>query len=521
MFHDHARDVSRLLFATVVLILTPSIAWAGDTGTLNLVPWPTSVTAQEGTLALPADARVVVADQSLLPLGEVLAAEIEAVSKKRPPVVVGASTPGDICLAYDEQLQGETYAMRVTDRVVIRGGTYGAIAMGTVTCLQSLTPEMRVPRMTVADTPAAPYRGLMLDVARKYHTIESIKEIVVLCRLYKIRYLQLHLTDDQGFMFPSKAYPKLATKNYNGGETYTLQELKELVAYADARYVTIIPEYEVPGHSGTAVRTMPDLFTIKDTKPYEHHASINFVKDDVMKAVETIVGEMCEVFKSTPYFHIGGDEADLALADQNVLFQAAMKKHDLPNVHELYRRFVVQMNEIVKKNGKQMIVWEGFNRGGKVRIPRDIVVMAYEIRFYMPDRLVEDGYQVVNASWTPLYVVNKNVRPEDEIYAWNIFQFKPYGAKPDTPGKVVADTDRVIGAQICAWEQPQESEIPSLRRRAPTMAERIWNPTAGRTYADFKKRLDATDRLLDQLRGKADQVPDLTNPHPTPAEGPR
>ncbi|MDA1142693.1 MAG: family 20 glycosylhydrolase [Planctomycetota bacterium] len=498
MFHAKERRTACLLFATAAVILQSAVQ-VGDAGELNLVPWPASVTAQEGTLALPAKPRVVVAGKSLQPLGEVLALEINAVSESKSQVRSGDSAPGDICLEFDDQLKGEAYTIRVTDRVVIRGGNYGAIANGTVTFLQSLTPDMRVPLLTVADAPAAPFRGLMLDVARKYHTIDSIKQIVQLCRLYKIRYLQLHLTDDQGFMFPSTAYPKLATQNQNGGKTYTIEALKDLVAYADARFVTIIPEYEVPGHSAAANRAMPDLFMIRDTKPYEHHASINFVKDDVMNAVETIVGEICEVFKSTPYFHIGGDEADLALANQNILMKEAMKKYDLPNVHELYRRFIAQMNVIVKKNGKQMIVWEGFNRGGKVEIPRDVIVMAYEIRFYMPDLLVKDGYQVINASWTPLYVVNNKVRPEAEIYGWNMFQFKPHGAAPESPGKVVADSDRVIGAQICAWEQPQEAEMPSLRRRAPPMAERIWNPTAGRSYEDFKKRLDATDRILDKL----------------------
>ena len=188
-------------------------------------------------------------------------------------------------------------------------------------------------------------------------------------------------------MFPSKAYPQLATKNEHGGKTYTLEELKDLVAYADARNVTIIPEYEMPGHSAAANRAMHDLFIIRGTKPYEHHASINFAKDEVMQAVATIVGEMCEVFQSTPYFHIGGDEADLAFAHQNADFQAAFKKYNLPNQHQLYRKFVADMDEIVKKHGKQMIVWEGFGRepNSPIQIPKDIIVMAYEIRFYMPD----------------------------------------------------------------------------------------------------------------------------------------
>src|SRR5208282_6048411 len=210
-----------------------------------------------------------------------------------------------------------------------------------------------------------------------------------------------------------------------------------------------------------ANRAMHDLFIIAKTKPYEHHASINFCKDDVMRAVETVVDEMCEVFRSSPYFHIGGDEADLALAAQNADFQAAMKKYDLPDQQELYRRFLCQMDEIVKRHGKQMIVWEGFGRNGKVKIPKDIIVMSYEIRFYMPNDLVADGYKIVNASWTPLYVVNANRRPPAEIYAWNLLQFKPFGAKPEARGIFVPPSEDVLERRCAHGNSPRRRSCPA------------------------------------------------------------
>ncbi|MCY2924687.1 MAG: family 20 glycosylhydrolase, partial [Planctomycetota bacterium] len=316
---------------------------------------------------------------------------------------------------------------------------------------------------------------------------------------YKVRYLQLHLTDDPLFMFPSKAYPLLGTKNDGGVAPYTIEQLKGLVAYADARSVTIIPEYEVPGHSAAANRSMPDLFMIRGTKPYEHHASINIAKPEVVKAVTTVVGEMCEVFRSTPFFHIGGDEADMALADQNEQFKAAEKQMGLANHTELYRWFVATMNDVVKKNKKTMIVWEGFSRHGKPKIPKDVIVMAYEIRFYQPNDLVAAGYRVINASWTPLYVVNQTVCPPEDIYAWNPFQFKPFGAKLADKGVIVPPSPLVIGAQMCAWEQPEASEIPSLRSRLPAMSERLWNPSAAQDFSHFNARFQNTDSLYTKL----------------------
>jgi hexosaminidase len=467
-----------------------------------LVPWPKTLTMGQGRLDLGERCRIVADAPALAPLAGILADEIRAIAGLKPATAVGKPGAGDIGLSLDPALRGERYRLDVADRAVVAGGNYAAVVMGTVTLLESLVAadgKISLPRVAINDEPAAAYRGLMIDVARRYHSIAGLKRIVQLCRLYKVRYLQLHLTDDQGFMFPSKAYPLLATKNENGGKTYTIEQLEDLVAYADARGVTIIPEYEMPGHSAAANRAMHDLFIIAKTKPYEHHASINFCKDEVMRAVATIVGEMCEVFRSSPYFHIGGDEADLALADQNVDFKAAMKKHDLPNQHELYRRFICQMNEIVKHHGKQMIVWEGFGRQGRVPIPKDIVVMSYEIRFYMPGDLLQDGYPVINASWTPLYVVNANARPPEEIFAWRLTQFKPFGAKPADPGQIVPPSRNLLGAQMCAWEQPEASEMPSTRKRLPAMIERIWNPDAGRSYRDFERRLSACNRLLDLL----------------------
>lgn len=495
------KTTRSLLVCLALLVAAPGLA---EQPAPALVPWPRSLELKSGELEIGPGTRIAAAAPALEPLARVLADEMQAIVGLRPQVVAGPGAPGDIVLVEDAALEGEAHAVDVADRATVRGGTYGGVALGTVTLLQALRPrdgKAALPRMAVADEPAVEFRGLMMDVARKYHSIASLRQMIQLCRLYKIRYLQLHLTDDQSFMFPSKAYPLLATKNDHGGKTYTLEELEDLVAYADARNVTIIPEYEVPGHSGAANRTMPDLFKIRDTTPYEHHASINFPKDDVMRAVDTIIGEMCDVFRSTPYFHIGGDEADLALADQNVEFQAAFKKTGLPNQHQLYRKFVVDVNEMVKKRGKRTIVWEGFGRepDSPVKIPKDIIVMEYEVRFYRPDHLLEDGYTVINASWVPLYVVNATCRPPEEIYKWNVRQFKPHGTKPEDPGVVVPPDGTVFGAQMCAWEQPEAAELPSLRHRVPAMAERIWNPDAGKDFADFARRQAATDGLLEKL----------------------
>jgi hexosaminidase len=301
----------------------------------------------------------------------------------------------------------------------------------------------------------------------------------------------LHLSDGESFTFPSTAYPQIATKDRH----YSLRELRDLETFARDRGVSIVPELEVPGHATALVQAVPQIFASRSGSRNEICAG----REDTYKALDTLVGEMCDVFRSTPYFHIGADEVDKGGWNNCADTKAYMAAHKIADTEELYRHFLVRMNEIVKKHGKKTIVWEGFAKGGKIEIPRDITVMAYEIRYYLPNELVKDGYNVINASWTPLYVVNSNCRPPEEIYAWNVFQFKVVYAKATDPGVNVTPTPQVLGAQMCAWEQVQELELPSLRHRLPAMSERIWNPAAGRTFADFSERLRAADTALSRL----------------------
>ncbi len=481
-------------------------AAADDRSSPAFVPWPKKVELRGAPLRL-AQARIVATDPALLPLARVLSEELAATTGLKLPAVGGAARAGDIALTLDAALAGEAYRLDVGSQAVVAGGNYGAVAMGTVTLLQAVDGQggsAGLPRMRVDDQPDKAYRGLLIDVARQYHALDGLKQIVELCRLYKVRYLQLHLTDDQGFMFPSKAFPKALAQSQNGGASYTLEALADLVAYADARAVTLVPEFDIPGHSAALNRSDPDFWMIRGTKPYEHHASINFARPEVIQACETIIGEMCQVFKSSPYFHIGGDEADYVFADQNAHFQAAFKELGLgpKGQHELYRRFLVLMDAAVKKNGKRTIVWEGFGREpeSKFPIPKDVIVMVYENRFYQPNLLVEDGYTVINASWTPLYVMRVLTEYTRKIYDWNICRFGAYTKDfAKTTWRQLAPADTLIGSQICSWEQREAVELANLRWPLAALSERNWSVDGGRSWPNFQQRLATTDALLEQI----------------------
>ena len=461
-----------------------------------LIPWPRSLERNHGALTLPATFKIATDSATLDAHAAVFAAELQALTGSKGHVAHEPDTDAIIRLRLDKTLANEAHTITITDAVTVCGSDAVAIAHGTASLLHLLDTKengWQWECLRITDSPTCSYRGLLVDVARKPHPIATLTQLVTLCRLYKVRYLQLHLTDDQAFTFPSTAFPKLATK----GHSYTQAELSYLEAFATARGVSIVPEFDVPGHCGALIKAMPELFRAHDL----HHATIAFVKPEVLLAVDTILGEMLAIFPSAPFCHIGGDEADLEHVLENPIFAAALKDTGLDSAEELYRHFLCQLRERILARGKQMIVWEGFAATGKVTIPRDVIVMAFESLYHTPDKLVENGYPVINASWQPLYVVNDRCWSEREIYAWNRGHFQHFIEGYPAFRGIDVPVNQVLGAQLCAFEQPAELELQSLRKRLAAMAERTWNEGAGRSFEDFAARLQHSDRRLDQLLG--------------------
>lgn len=396
----------------------------------------------------------------------------------------------------DAKRGDEAFTVKVTKHgITISSGSVAGLTWGTVSVAQiAFGNRGRVPLGEWSDRPDMPFRGLLLDVARKPHSVTTVREVIELCRLYRIRYLQLHLTDDQAFTFPSKAFPRLATP----GHSYTRAELVDLVRFARDRGVILVPELEMPGHGGQLVSRMPELFRAHE----KHHATLNFASSKVLDALDTLIAEACEIFTDSPYVHIGGDEADLTFVGESPDFQAAFQREGVPNADELYRKFLGRMAATVRHHGKEMLVWEGFGPDGQVPVSRDTLVMNYEAAYYPPNRMAKDGYRMINATWRPLYVVNDRNWSPAEIYAWNPWFWNHFIEGFPSYGGMQVDPDaKVLGSIMCAWEQPQEREIPSLRLRLPAMAERVWNPRFRGSFADFGRRVKGTDRFLEAILG--------------------
>jgi hexosaminidase len=452
-----------------------------------LIPWPKTLKAGTGTMTIPPSARIAVNDASLEPLGRVFADELFMLSGRRFDVVQESAKPGDLVLELTPSLKNLAQHVEITsDRATAQGGTYDAVAMASATLLQAITSEdgtMSIPQMVIDDEPGSVYCGTMLDVARQWHPAEAIKPVIELCRLYKIHYLHLHLTDNQLFTFPSTAFPKLATDQH-----YTLEELKDLVAYGNARGVILVPEIEMPGHTRMD-SAMPELFGAPDAtgKP-SSLGVLNITNDAIYPALDTLIGEVCDVFASSPYFHMGGDETNFGQFNDNPSV-AAYKKKTGKDTQELFTDFINHINTLVKKHGKQTLIWEGFGEGSKV--DKDVIVLAWHGSSHPPKALIREGYSILNVPWIPS--VYSTVR---ENYEWNIWRLN----LSEAGNSVQLDpTPKVLGGQMVLWEKGPNDAIPMLRLKAPARQERVYAPRQTRTYADFARRLAVTDALLDRL----------------------
>lgn len=470
----------------------------------NILPIPKEISPDQQLIVLSTESEIYGEQPELVPLIDLFVKELKSVTGLSLSVGENTGSQSDLIFTIDAGLEDDEYRIDVTDMIKVSGGSYQALAMARSTLLQLAVNHeeaLAFPVVSIQDAPTSKYRGLMIDLARQWHSVETIKSLIDLASFYKSNYVHLHFTDYQSYTLPSRKYPNLPTE----GRHYSFENLEAMEAYAQVRGITLIPEIDIPGHASSIVKAYPDLFGLKDIE--ENPWTINMGKEEVYEALEAIIAEIIPVFKSTPYIHIGGDEAIFHKVENDPDVKTYMKAHELgDDVHELYRHFLVRMNDIIKRQGKQMAVWEGFRKEGKVAIPKDIIVYEFETNRYLPNDLVADGYTVVNTSWKPLYVVNRKKFAPETIYIWNISRWENWFPRAPSFTPIQLESSAlIIGAQMCAWEQGETVEFKSLRKRLPVLNERIWNTNEKEGFEAFVKRLDQTDARLSKLTGIVEQ----------------
>ena len=474
---------------------------------IQIVPYPKELVKnpKNEALELKNTISVFIKGQDSIKFYDLLINDLKTVFSQNLNFKRSDNIDSDISFNIENSLSNEEYKIEIDKNVFVSGGSYNAISMAKSSLIQMFklkgNKTLILPKSKIYDKPDSSYRGLMIDLSRMWHSLKSIRNVIDLASFYKIKYLQLHLSDDQAFVFPTDSFPNLPTPD----RPYSKQDFIELVDYAKVRGVTIVPEIDVPGHSRQFIETYPEIFDVENGVKKSN--VINIANEKVYSALDQIIGEVAQVFYNSPYIHMGADEAKLDLYKNVREVKSYMKKNKLGNdVHELYRYFIIRINEIVKSYDKQMLVWEGFRREGKIKIPKDIIVFEFETLYNHPKSLIEDGYTVVNTSWTPLYAVYGGVKNKmaqravwspEKIFKWNKWRWEHFSKSvPGYNPIQLKETPQVIGGQMCSWEQSGDAEIPVLRKRLPFFSERVWNNKPSKSFEETFSTVERTDKIL-------------------------
>lgn len=364
----------------------------------------------------------------------------------------------------------------------ITASTSAGAAQAFATVLQQLKfegEEFVWPHCSITDGPDQEFRCFMLDMGRNPHSPKALRHVIDTMWFYKANYLQLHLTDDQLFSWPSKAFPKLYSKHAG----WSWQDFQEIEAYAQARGVTIIPEMDVPGHSTILRREYPAVFgktpTDLATTP------------EAQKGVETLINELLSVFKSTPYYHMGGDEA-----------------YGVPA--EAQRNFINRINTFVKSHKKQLIVWEGPHLGKEDnKVSTDVIHMIWRNTEVVAQNAIDEGYAIVNASWDPLYIVDHYPRTMftavdvERCYNYDLKRWAHinHGFQTFKNPHITKNDDRILGFCMPWWEGREENILALCVERLAATSAAAWNKKGEQDFAGFQKRQKKLLPRLETISG--------------------
>lgn len=498
---------------------------------INITPTPLELTQNAGTFTLNKNVKFVSQSEDVDKVAVYFASKIKSstgfdltLTKEKP-----SSNYINLEIAGDIDVNDEGYLLEVTPNgIELRAKTPQGIFYGLQTVMQLLPAEIEsptlvkqiawtMPAVTIKDEPRFKYRGHMLDVCRHFSTVEDIKKRLDVMAMFKINTFHWHLTDDQGWRIEIKKYPKLAeisAKRYEGDGTqygpffFTQEEVKEVVAYAEERFIEVIPEIELPGHGVAALTAYPEFSCTGG--PFEVR-NIWGVSNDIycagneetFKFLEDVITEVVPLFKSQ-YFHIGGDEAPKGRWEKCPKCQARIKalgiKGDKEHSAEekLQSYFVQRIEKVLLAHGKKMIGWDEILEGG---LAPTATVMSWRGESG-GIAAANMGHDVIMTPSPWLYI---DAFQGDEVLSpvgigSKIPLSKIYGYDP-LPEKL--DTDKqhhILGVQAnlwCEYLQNEDMKEYFTFPRLLALSEIAWSDLNRKNYDDFVRRLDNQRVRLD------------------------
>jgi len=431
--------------------------------------------------------------------------------------------------------------------VIVEAREAAGLFYGATTLWQLLTaPEAgpSIPAVRIEDAPRFRWRGLMLDSARHYQSPAFIRQFIDTMALHKLNVLHWHLTDDQAWRLEIKRYPRLtqvgawrvpagagpaadidpATRRprlYGG--FYTQAEVREIVAYATARHIAIVPEIDMPGHASAAIAAYPQLSVLASpsrTVPADWGVYRNLfnVEEDTFVFLENVLGEVVDLFPGS-YIHVGGDEAVKEQWDASPRVQQRMRALGVADTHRLQSYFIQRMERFLNARGRRLIGWDEILEGG---LAPNATVMSWR-GIDGAVAAAQAGHDAVLAAWPTLYFDNRQSTRASEppgrgrvIGLRDVYAFDPAPAKL-TP----AQQQHVLGLQANIWTEHIRTEPRVWTMafpRAAAIAELGWSPPAAISWESFSARLPAQ---MARYRALGVPVSDAELAPPPPPPGPK
>ena len=506
---------------------------------LGLVPLPREVQTAAGTYALPQKISIYAKSKDEQNVAGLLKEMLTALGKT---ATLTTNRPAaQIVLLTAPTSNAEGYQL-VVDKAGIRITAAGGAGLfyGSQTLLQLLpalpgttraAATARVPYVRIADEPAFRWRGGMLDVSRHFFPVSFVKKYIDFLAAYKLNTFHWHLTDDQGWRIEIKKYPKLtqvsafrketligAQQLFKGpadfkydatpyGGFYTQEQIRDVVAYAQRRYVTIVPEIEMPGHSVAVLAAYPELAckpgTYETWTMWGVNEDIVCPTEPTFRFFEDVLTEVCALFPGK-YVHIGGDEAPKARWQESPAVQEIMKREGYADVEKVQGWFNRRIEKFLAGKGKKLIGWDEILEGG---IAPSATVMSWRGEKGGVEA-AKMGHDVVMSPTTHLYVnYGQSPQPHSPYEPLMIGGYIPldviYNYNPLPAELTPAQQQHVLGPQANLWTEyittPAAAEY-MLFPRLLAVSEVAWTPAARKSYAAFVPRMSQQFARLDQKK---------------------
>ncbi|OXA74039.1 beta-N-acetylhexosaminidase [Flavobacterium aquidurense] len=526
--------VKSLLFS---LLFCSTLSFAQE---VNIIPQPVEVVRKTGNFVISSQTSLVVANKEDNAAAAFLNTYLFNYYGFKLPVVNKAVKNSIKLISQKniEGLKGEGYSFKSgKNGVEINGNSPMGTFYGMQTLIQLLPVEksssLAIAAVDVKDEPRFAYRGAMLDVGRHFFSVEFVKKYIDYLALHKMNYFHWHLTEDQGWRIEIKKYPKLTeigskrngsiigkypgkgSDNTPEGGFYTQEEVKDIVKYASDRFITVIPEIEMPGHSSAAIAAYPELSCFPDEKTnlpenmmsakskqemangrnkivqetWGVHTDVFVPTENMFKFLEDVLDEVMALFPSK-YIHVGGDESPKDAWKRSAFCQQMIKDKDLKDEHGLQSYFIQRIEKYINKKGRTLIGWDEILEGG---LAPNAIVMSWQGEAG-GIAAAKENHQVIMTPGSHVYLDHSQTKDEKEVTIGGFLPLDTVYSYEPIPKELNAQQAKyVLGAQGNVWTEymanPAKVEY-MIFPRLSALSEVLWSPKESKNWTEFQTKIE-------------------------------